>query len=88
MQPEVAKALVEAANLLLVGMVMVFLFLAMLIGAITLIAWVNKVFPDEPLNTIDDQLKPINNTSPNDQGLSPKIVAAISAAVFQYKQSD
>ena len=87
MQPEVANALAEAANLLLVGMVVVFLFLSMLIGAVTLIAWINKLIPDESLNTIENQPKFTNSTLPNDQGVSPKIVAAISAAIFQHRQS-
>jgi oxaloacetate decarboxylase gamma subunit len=86
MQPEVANALAEAANLLLVGMVVVFLFLSMLIGAITLIAWSNKFFPDESLNTVHKQPKPINNTSLNNQVVPPKIVAAISAAISQHRQ--
>ncbi len=88
MQPEVANALAEAANLLLVGMVVVFLFLSMLIGAITLIAWVNKFLPDESLNTINKQPKPIISTLPKNQGVSPKVLAAISAAIFQHRQSD
>jgi oxaloacetate decarboxylase gamma subunit len=87
MQPEVANALAEAANLLLIGMVVVFLFLSMLIGAITLISWVNKLIPDESLNTLESQVKFTNSTLPNNQGVSPKIVAAISAAIFQHRQS-
>jgi oxaloacetate decarboxylase gamma subunit len=87
MQPEVANALAEAANLLLVGMVVVFLFLSMLIGAITLIAWFNKLIPDESLNPLENQGKFTNSTLPNNQGVSPKIVAAISAAIFQHRQS-
>ena len=87
MQPEVANALVEAANLLLVGMVVVFLFLSMLIGAITLIAWINKLIPDASLKTIENQPTFTNSTLPNNQGVSPKIVAAISAAIFQHRQS-
>lgn len=87
MQPEVANALVEAAHLLLIGMVMVFLFLSMLIGAITLIAWINKLIPDESLNTIENQSKFTNRTLMNNQGVSPKIVAAISAAISQHRQS-
>ena len=87
MQPEVANALAEAANLFLVGMGMVFLFLSMLIGAITLIAWVNKLLPDESINTIENQSNFSNRTLPNNQGVSPKIVAAISAAVSQHRQS-
>ena len=87
MQPEVANALAEAANLLLVGMVVVFLFLSMLIGAITLIAWINKLIPDESLNSTDNQTKLTNSTSSDNQGVSPKIVAAISAAILQHRQS-
>ena len=87
MQPEVANALAEAANLLLVGMVVVFLFLSMLIGAITLIAWINKLIPDESFNTIENQSKFTNNTLSNNQDVSPTIVSAISAAIFQHRQS-
>ncbi|MFT5923208.1 MAG: oxaloacetate decarboxylase gamma subunit [Paraglaciecola sp.] len=87
MQPEVANALAEAANLLLVGMVVVFLFLSMLIGAITLIAWINKLIPDESLNTIENQPKFTDYTLSNNQDVSPKIVSAISAAIFQHRQS-
>jgi oxaloacetate decarboxylase gamma subunit len=87
MQPEVANALAEAANLLVVGMAVVFLFLSMLIGAVTLIAWINKLIPDESLNTIENQPKFTNNTLPNNQGVSPKIVAVISSAIVQHRQS-
>ncbi len=87
MQPEVANALAEAANLFLVGMVVVFLFLSMLIGAITLIAWINKLIPDESINTIENQPKFTHNTLPNNPSVSPKIVAVISAAIFQHRQS-
>jgi oxaloacetate decarboxylase gamma subunit len=87
MQPEVVNALAEAANLLLVGMVVVFLFLSMLIGAITLIAKINTLIPDESLNTTENQSKFTNSTLPNNQGVSPKIVAAISAAIFEHRQS-
>jgi oxaloacetate decarboxylase gamma subunit len=70
----------------------VFLFLSMLIGAITLIAWVNKLIPDESLNTIENQPKFSHSTLPNNplsnnQGVSPKIVAVISAAISQHRQS-
>lgn len=87
MQPEVANALVEAANLLVVGMAGVFLFLSMLIGAVTLIARINKLIPDESLIALETQSKFINSGMPNNQGVSPKIVAAISAAITQHRQS-
>ena len=88
MQPEVANALAEAANLLLVGMVVVFLFLSMLIGAITLIAWADKFFPDKLLNTVNNQPKPINSKLASKDGVSPEVVAAISVAVIQHRQSN
>jgi oxaloacetate decarboxylase gamma subunit len=88
MQPEVADALAEAANLLLIGMVVVFLFLSMLIGAITFIAWINKFIPDESLTPVEKQSKLINITMPNNQGVSPKIVAAITAAISKHRQSN
>lgn len=87
MQPEVANALAEAANLLLVGMVVVFLFLSMLIGAITLIAWINKLIPDESLNTLENQAKFTSRTLSNNQSVSPKVVAAISAAISKHRKS-
>ena len=87
MQPEVANALAEAANLLLVGMSMVFLFLSILIGAITLIAWICKLIPDESLNSAENQSNFTTRTLSNNQGVSPKVVAAISAAVSKHRQS-
>jgi oxaloacetate decarboxylase gamma subunit len=86
MQHEVAIALIEASHLLLIGMVAVFLFLSMLIGAITLIAWINRLISDEALNPIETQTKLINNTLPNNQSVPPKIVAAISLAIYQYRK--
>ena len=88
MQPEVANALAEAANLLLVGMVVVFLFLSSLIGAITLIARINKIFPDESLNKLQNQTTSSHRTLPNNHGVSPKVVAAISTAISEYRQTN
>ncbi|MFT2091360.1 OadG family protein [Paraglaciecola sp. 2405UD69-4] len=88
MQLEVADALLEAANLLLVGMVVVFLFLTMLIGAINFISWLNKLIPDPSL---DVQTKPFQTSTPAtpvESGVSPKIVAAIGAAVKQHRQQN
>jgi oxaloacetate decarboxylase gamma subunit len=87
MQPEVANALAEAANLLLVGMVVVFLFLSTLIGAITLIAWINEFFPEQSLKTIHNQTTFSHRTFPKNQGVSPKVVAAISTAITEHRKS-
>jgi oxaloacetate decarboxylase gamma subunit len=86
MQPEVAIALTEASHLLLIGMVAVFLFVSMLIDAITLIAWINRLISDEALNPTETQTKFINSTLPNNQSVPPKIVAAISSAIYQYRK--
>jgi oxaloacetate decarboxylase (Na+ extruding) subunit gamma len=86
MQPDVANALTEAANLMFTGMVVVFLFLSMLIGAISLIAWVNKQFP-EPVQA--NSVKPISkNTSSgaSSDAMPAPIVAAISAAIQQHRR--
>ncbi|WP_299072630.1 OadG family protein [uncultured Paraglaciecola sp.] len=87
MQSHVADALVEAANLLLVGMVVVFLFLSMLIGAITLIAWINKLFPDETRNSAERHAVTPQSTLSSSENLSPKTLAVISTAIFQHRQS-
>jgi oxaloacetate decarboxylase gamma subunit len=90
MQPEVAQALAEAANLLLVGMIVVFSFLSMLIGAINLIAWLNRLIPDPSIDTTDMPSFASNNAVPAEYNaekrVSPKIVAAISAAIKQHRQ--
>ena len=88
MQPDVANALTEAANLLLVGMVVVFLFLSMLIGAITLIAWLNNLFPDPTMTTETNSDNMPNPAIESDKGISPQIIAAIGAAIQQYRNSN
>lgn len=86
MQADVASALVEAANLLLVGMIVVFSFLTMLIGAIKLISWINQLFPEEVIEPVSHQsFTP--KSAQNSQHVSPKVVAAISAAVRQYRRT-
>lgn len=88
MQPDVANALAEAAILLSVGMVVVFLFLSMLIGAITFIAWLNKQFPDPSISTEASPINSISNAKQANQTVAPNIVAAISAAIHQHRRSN
>jgi oxaloacetate decarboxylase gamma subunit len=88
MQQDVADALTEAANLLLVGMVVVFLFLSMLIGAITLIAWLNKLFPDPTMASEINSDKMPAPAIQGDKGISPKVIAAIGAAIHQHRNSN
>ncbi|MGJ8678726.1 OadG family protein [Paraglaciecola sp.] len=86
MQADVASALAEAANLLMVGMGVVFLFLTMLIGAVNLIAWVNRFFPEE-VNSQGHTHSVAPKATQNSQQVSPKVVAAITAAVRQYRRN-
>lgn len=79
--------LVEAAVLLAVGMTVVFSFLTMLIGGVTLIAWYAQA-------NKDDQGKQSNQNNNNQNNkiksssttVKPDIVAAISAAVHIHRQ--
>ncbi len=75
----VSELLAEAGILMLVGMVVVFLFLSMLIIAIKLLTKFAEAYPD-PVPTAKAPIKPINSTQ-----TSPQVIAAITAAVKQYK---
>lgn len=81
MQSQVSVLLTEAAQLMVVGMLVVFLFLSLLIGAIKLLAWVCMTYLP--------QSSPIE--APTHQGsqdnLKPDVIAAISAAIHRYRQS-
>lgn len=76
----VAQLLLEAANLMFIGMVAVFAFLLLLVFIVQLISAVmQRYFPvkvAEKTNRIDT----------GTAGTSPAVVAAISAAVHQYRQ--
>lgn len=73
--------LIEAANLMLIGMVTVFIFLTFLIFAIKFMSRLSSNF-----SPAHEDLSAYNNkrSEPN-HGVTPKQVAAISAAVKQYK---
>lgn len=76
----ISALLVEAGLLMLVGMVVVFLFLSMLIIAIKLLAKFAEAYPDPA--PITPKAPTISNQSTQD---SPQVIAAISAAIKQYK---
>lgn len=86
MQADVASALVEAANLLLVGMGVVFAFLTLLIGAVNFISWLNQKFPESTSSHSSVQSASHSGVQSH-QHVPPKIVAAISAAVRQYRRT-
>ena len=77
----ISSLLLEAGTLMLVGMVVVFVFLTMLIGAIHLLTKFAQAFPDK----VAPVAKPIAPQTTNSNQPSPQVVAAISAAVKQYK---
>ena len=86
MQADVASGLVEAANLLLVGMGVVFAFLTLLIGAVNFISWLNQKFPESTSSHSSVQSASHPGVQSH-QHVPPKIVAAISAAVRQYRRT-
>lgn len=76
----VAQLLLEAANLMFIGMVAVFAFLLLLVFIVQLIsAFMLRYFPVK----LAEKASRIDSGS---SSTSPAIVAAISAAVHQYRQ--
>jgi len=76
---------VEAGTLMLAGMVFVFAFLGLLVVFINkVLLKLAVVYPDPVVQA----KAPRTNKQVNEQnnGISPSIVAAISAAVSQYRQ--
>jgi len=76
----VAQLLLEAANLMFIGMVAVFAFLLLLVFIVQLIStFMLRYFPVK----LTEKAHRIDSGS---SATSPAIVAAISAAVHQYRQ--
>ncbi len=85
----VSSQLAEAGTLMLAGMVFVFAFLSMLIGAITLIAKFCEAFPGAP----EPATAPRANakrpaSSPDKPQQDAKVIAAISAAIHMHRKSN
>lgn len=79
----IGSLLVDAATMMLTGMVVVFLFLTILVYLVRLMS---KLVPEEvpePIATPNQN----NKVQPTSSAVSPKVVAAISAAVHQYRTS-
>lgn len=74
---ELSQALATAANIMLLGMVCVFAFLGTLVIAVKIVA---KLCPQETPVT------PTKSGTSSSQ-VSPNVVAAIAAAVHQYRNS-
>ena len=78
MPVQVTDLLIEAAYLMAVGMCVVFIFLGCLIGAMNVIAWLVGKMP-EP------EAKLARQSPSTEPQLSASVVAAITAAVHQYR---
>ncbi|MCG3730818.1 oxaloacetate decarboxylase subunit gamma [Vibrio cincinnatiensis] len=77
----IGSLLVDAATLMITGMVVVFLFLTILVYLVRLMS---KLVPQEVPQPIASPKKSIQPTS---AAVHPRVVAAISAAVHQYRHS-
>ncbi len=75
---------IEAGTLMLVGMIFVYSFLGLLVLIINkVLTPLAKIYPDP---VIQAKRKPATAKSTQVEGISPPIVAAISAAVNTYRQ--
>lgn len=76
----VAELLFEALNLMVIGMIAVFAFLLLLVLVVQFIsALMQRYFPQKPTD------KPVLAET-SGSGPGPAVIAAISAAVHQYRQ--
>jgi len=77
MDSDMTEMMSNGVELMFVGMGIVFLFLTMLVGAINLMSsLVQRLFPDMPVMGIMPAVP---------SGIDKTIIAAISAAVHQYR---
>lgn len=77
----VADLLAEAAGLMLIGMIAVFTFLCLLVLLLKLMSYsIQRFFPAKAA----DKVTRVEQSASD--GVSPAVVAAISAAVHQYRQ--
>lgn len=81
----VTSLLMEAASLMLIGMLFVFSFLGLLILGIHLIARFCKAIPGEDDSESVSTSRPKHSAQP---GIDGNIIAAISAAVHTHRQSN
>ncbi|CAM3504237.1 oxaloacetate decarboxylase subunit gamma [Vibrio aerogenes CECT 7868] len=81
----VESLLIEASTLMVTGMLVVFLFLTLMVLAVTLMS---KILPEETPDLSPDSLTAKENSSiPSENGPGAPVIAAISAAVHQYRSS-
>jgi len=80
----IGSLLFDAATLMFTGMAFVFLFLTLLVYLVILMA---KVIPQEQPVVPSIPTKNVKPAQATDEGTSPQVIAAISAAVHKYRSS-
>ncbi|SHO55364.1 oxaloacetate decarboxylase subunit gamma [Vibrio quintilis] len=81
----VGSLLIKASTLMVTGMVVVFLFLTLMVLAVTLMS---KILPEEtPELPPDSTVGKEGSSRSTASKPKPQVIAAISAAVHQYRSS-
>jgi oxaloacetate decarboxylase gamma subunit len=88
MQADLVALLTESASLMLVGMSVVFIFLTVLIAAVKLVALLCARFPGNEAAPQYARQGAARGTSVSSSALSPAKVAAITAAVHQFRSAN
>jgi oxaloacetate decarboxylase gamma subunit len=78
---DITGSLIQAGQLMLIGMVVVFVFLSVLVWLTKLMSATVMMFQSRSITTATNEL----STGAGD--IPPQTVAAITAAVHQYRQS-
>ncbi|AZG72550.1 OadG family transporter subunit [Shewanella livingstonensis] len=81
----ISEQLSDALGIMVMGMGLVFIFLSILIIAIGIVA---KLFPASEATTatpVPVTPLPVTSNAPGHTGLDPKLVAAITSAIHQYR---
>lgn len=84
----VSSQLMEAATLMLVGMVFVFAFLSLLIVGVKLIAKFCEAFPGAPEAQPTPKRSPAKSQPASAQENDSGVIAAITAALHMHRQSN
>lgn len=85
-QHNVTELLMDSATLMLVGMTFVFIFLGLMIASVKLIGFYCQQFPGDNQTEHKQACQPAKPAH-NDHAIPPATIAAITAAVHQYRNS-
>jgi oxaloacetate decarboxylase gamma subunit len=75
----ISEQIVESFGIMLLGMGLVFVFLTVLILGVKLVAWRFAPLPITPKTPAE------NGSATQNQGVDPKMVAVITAAIEKYR---